>query len=76
MSENKKDDGEAKGDDAKAAEERKKKEEEDEEEDDAIELNPIKAEFKKSRIITFYDPPLLLMSDKVEKRDDEVYNLI
>ena len=58
------------------AEIKKKRQQEEEEDDDAIELNPISAKAKKSRIVTFYDPPGPLLSDKVTEKDQEELNLI
>lgn len=77
MSEQKKEEEkkeEEKKDDAAKGQEQAKKEEE--EEDDAIELNPIKAQFKKSRMITFYDPPAQLMKDKLKNKENLENNLL
>jgi len=54
----------------------KKKRQEEEEDDDAIELNPISAKAKKSRIVTFYDPPGPLLSEQVTKEENSEMNLI
>jgi hypothetical protein len=62
--------------DAQKEEITKKKRQEEEEDDDAIELNPMNARVKKSRIITFYDPPAPLVSDKVTEKDNAELNLI
>jgi hypothetical protein len=62
--------------DAQKEEIMKKKRQEEEEDDDAIELNPLNARAKKTRIVTFYDPPAPLVSDKVTEKENMELNLI
>ena len=54
----------------------KKKRKEEEEDDDAIELNPISAKNKRSRVVTFYDAPAPLLKDKVTEKENADLNLI
>jgi hypothetical protein len=54
----------------------KKKKMAEEADDDAIELNPNKNRVKKSRIITFYDPPIALPNDQVKRKENEEFNLL
>ena len=75
-----KDNKEDKKDGKELTEEQKKamakKKREQEDDDDAIELNPNKDRVKKSRIITFYDPPCSLPNDQVRKKENEIFNLL